>query len=70
MWWDGGWHMAMWLFGPLGLLFVALVALLSRGGSGAGPSDRETPEQILKRRYAGGEIDHDDFTRRMEDLRR
>ena len=30
----------------------------------------DTPEQILKRRYAKGEIERDEYQRRLEDLRR
>lgn len=31
---------------------------------------RETPEQILKKRYARGEIDHDQYVKFLEELRR
>jgi uncharacterized membrane protein len=32
--------------------------------------DDETPEQILKRRYAKGEIDSEEYQHRLADLRR
>ena len=34
-----------------------------------GEQDREDPEQILARRYASGEIDEDEFHRRLDHLR-
>jgi putative membrane protein len=49
------------------VLVVRLVA-----GSLASPGSRadESPEQILKRRYAKGEIEREEYQRRLEDLRR
>lgn len=47
--------------------FVVLVAWLARGGAAAGA---ESPERIVKRRYARGEIDREEYLRRLEDLRR
>lgn len=40
----------------------------TQGGSSR--RDEETPEEILKRRYARGEIEREDYQRRLEDLRR
>lgn len=58
-----------WLFGIvlLGALIwaVARAARPSRGG----PRE-ETPETILKRRYARGELDHEEYERRLNDLRK
>ncbi len=31
---------------------------------------RESPEQIIKKRYARGEIDHDQYVKLLEELRR
>ena len=54
-----------WLFG-VGL-FVALLWALFRG---VRPGEtREKPEAILRRRYASGEIDTDEFERRLSTLR-
>jgi uncharacterized membrane protein len=33
-------------------------------------STEESAEQILKRRYARGEIDREDYERRLDDIRR
>jgi len=64
-----GWMAIGWLIG-IALVFV-LVWALARGlpfgpGGGAG----ESPEQILKRRYARGEIDRETYERMLEDLKK
>jgi putative membrane protein len=68
MWPYMGWWMVLWWgFGLAVLvLFVWLIAKATAGTSGR--SD-DTPEQILKRRYARGEIDRDEYQRRLADLR-
>lgn len=43
------------------------VALLARGSTAAKPA-LEEPREILKRRYAAGEIDEDEYLRRMSGL--
>jgi putative membrane protein len=70
MHWDGwshvGWMWIWWI-----LIIVALVFLirwLVVQSSGGRSSD--SPEQELKRRYARGEIDREEFQRSLEDLRR
>ena len=69
-WWDGGWRMGiMWIWWLLAVvLVVGSVWLLARAGSGRG-SRRESPEETLKRRYANGEIDREEYERRLADLR-
>jgi len=70
---------AGWGWGMVGMMFfwlialVAIVALVWRLLGGAGniggtPSGRA--EDILKERYARGEIDRDTYARMLEDLRR
>jgi len=71
----GGWG---WGFGILGMLFwLALVVLivvlvwrlLGRGGQGSWrEGSRETPREILEKRYARGEIDREAFERMKRDL--
>jgi putative membrane protein len=71
--------MALW--SVLGmLLLVALLAVgvaagvgLVRGGASrkplpAGVPERDEAKEILRRRYAAGEIDEDDYLRRMSGL--
>lgn len=49
---------------------VALVRYLGRGEPGAvSPPPRRAPEQILAERFAHGEIDADEYRRRLDTLR-
>jgi putative membrane protein len=70
--WDGwGWHMTgMWFFWIL--LIVAFVLLIR--WLVVSPRNPEAPhesaEEILKKRYARGDIDKEEFERRLNDLRR
>lgn len=78
MWWDGGWYGM--IFGPLFMVLVlaiviAIVVLLVRwiGGPWQGPrphhtSPRRTPHDILKERFARGEIDKEEFEERRRVL--
>ncbi|AEW95103.1 MULTISPECIES: SHOCT domain-containing protein [Streptomycetaceae] len=56
----------------LGLAVVAVAAVLrSRAPGGLPPGGRRGPEEareILRRRYAAGEIDEDEFWRRMSGI--
>ena len=81
MWggWDGGW----WMFiGPVWLILflaviVGVVVLLVRGlsggggsagNSGAGAPASKTPLDILRERFARGEIDKEEFEERRRIL--
>lgn len=71
---DGGW---LAMGGGMVLFWLALAAVLAlvlvaAVRAGRGPTERreESPEEILKRRYARGEIDREEFQHRLEDLRR
>jgi putative membrane protein len=79
MWWDGGWHGMV--FGPLFMILVlavviAAVALLVRwlGGPWQGtlPSHHVPPSRapldILKERFARGEIDKNEYEERRRVL--
>lgn len=64
-----GWWMALWWI--LGLaVVVLLVWMVTRAAGGPVGRSDESPEQILKRRYARGEIDREDYDRRLTDIRR
>ena len=72
---DGGWGfgmgLGMWIFWIL--LIVIVVALIKVAGSGSGsgspPATHDkSPMEILKIRYARGEIDEEEFNRRRREL--
>jgi putative membrane protein len=67
-----GWWMVLWSgTGLIVLVLLVLLVLLAAGvAGGLLPRGDERPEQILKRRYAKGEIDHEEYQHRLEDLRR
>ncbi len=75
--WGGGWGWGHMIFGPLMMIVVigvvvVVVVLAVRwlGGSGHGavahphPPPGKTPLDILKERFARGEIDKDEFEER------
>jgi putative membrane protein len=70
--WDPGWHMGWmglwWIF--LLVIIVAVVWAFARAGLPGQAGGGESPELILKRRYARGEIDREEYDRRLQDLRR
>lgn len=77
MYWDGGW--AWMAFIPLlwivliGLVVWAVVHLTRhpagrRDGTDRGWTLRETPEEILDRRFASGEIDADAYNEARKHL--
>ena len=67
-WW---WHMSgMWIFWiALILLAVLSVRWLSNSPTGRERSP-ESPIDVLKRRYAQGEIEKEEYERKLADLRR
>jgi putative membrane protein len=77
MMWDGGWYGM--IFGPLLMILVLAVVIVvavlivrALGGpwQGAAPPHypSRTPMDILKERYARGEIDKDEFEERRRVL--
>lgn len=56
------------VIGAVVWLIVRLVRDESGGGDGAGASRSESAEEILKRRYARGEIDRSTYRRMSDDL--
>lgn len=69
LWW------ILWLVVPLLIIAVVVTLVLAfarHGGSGA-PAAQRPPSparDILDERYARGEIDHEDYLRRREELGR
>jgi len=67
MWFGGGF---MWLFWIL-LIVVVVLGLKFITGNSSSPTSsgaEESPMSILKKRYARGEIDEDEFNRRAREL--
>lgn len=67
-WWMW-WMPLAWVLG-LALLIALAWVILRTTGAFPGRSTEENPEQILKRRYARGEIDREEYERRLADIRR
>jgi len=63
----------MWIFW-LVIIVLAVVAMVwlvrIASSGGGGPRSAQSPEEILKERYARGEIDDEEYHRRLEELRR
>jgi putative membrane protein len=68
MGWMGWWMALWWVFG-LAILVLFVLAVARTAGGSPGRVD-DTPEQILKRRYARSEIDREEYEQRLNDLRR
>lgn len=59
----------MWLLWIL-VIAAVVVAVVRLGKPAGGDGRRESPEEILKQRYARGEIGKDQFEKMLSDLRR
>lgn len=68
MGWMGFWMVFGWIIGLA--VLILLVWIVARAAGGPPGRAEETPEQILKRRYARGEMDREDYERRLSDLRK
>jgi len=65
MFFGGGFMWIFWLF-LIFILFVAIKAI--SGTSESKNTNRETPIEILKKRYANGEINEEEYERRRKEL--
>jgi putative membrane protein len=67
-----GWALTLLIIGNVvfwGLLVVAAVALIRYTKRGqVDSSTPQTPQQILAQRFARGDIDEDEYTRRLQVL--
>ena len=69
-WFSGGhmiWMAISWIVG-IGL-FAMLIWFLAVAVSGRSPA-RSSPEEILRRRYAAGEINTEEYERHLAELRK
>jgi len=69
--WGGGFGMGLMIF--FWLLFLGLIGtliwfLIRKGSESTFKPDNESPLEILKRRYARGEIDDEEFRRMKKEI--
>ena len=64
-----GWMWLGWLIG-LGVLLLLIWVIARAAASPDTPRNEESPETILKRRYARGEVDEQEYERRLSHLRK
>ena len=72
MFWNHGWAMgwmSVWYLLAL-IVFFGVLWIAARFMWATGGPSFESPEAILKRRYASGEIDQKEYERRLTDIRR
>ncbi|MCU1670833.1 MAG: hypothetical protein JWP40_3760 [Blastococcus sp.] len=79
MGWDPGDHVSGWGWAAMSISMILFWGLLILGGvllfralnrpsGGHEAPSRATPEQVLAERFARGEIDEDEYRRRLETL--
>ncbi len=59
---------AFWVAIIIGIVFLIRWLVLSTGSGGRRTTSEDSPLEILKRRYARGEIDKDGFQEKKKDL--
>lgn len=64
-----GWMGIWWIVG-LAVLVLLIWGVARAAGPSASVRGDESPETILKRRYAGGQVDREEYERRLNDLRK
>lgn len=69
--WMGGWMilgLIFWIVFLVGLVLLAVWAFQRFAAGGGGPRGGESALDILKKRYARGEISKEEFEERKRDL--
>lgn len=67
----GGWLVVLVMIVVVAAVIVGIVFLVRGLGGSTSPQAglRESPQDILKRRYAAGEIDREEYEKALSDLR-
>lgn len=65
-WMFGGWMWIFWVAVIVGIVF--LIRWIITQGREDEPRDKENALEILKKRYAKGEIDKEEFKQKKKDL--
>ncbi|WP_051399896.1 SHOCT domain-containing protein [Haloechinothrix halophila] len=72
-----GWMMLVWGLAGLAVLALVVAGVIwlvqssqDRGRPALDAADEDAAERELRRRYAAGEIDQEEYTRRLDTLRR
>lgn len=68
-WWGMGIGMILWIV-LLAVIIGAIVVVMNRAQSRGDAPRSESADELLRRRFAGGEIDADEYERRLALLRR
>jgi len=66
MWFGGGWMIIFWIGLIVGAFFLVKYLVDQNRSSSTGKES--TPLEILKRRYASGEIAKEEFEQKKKDL--
>lgn len=70
MHWNAWWHAGgMWLFWLAVFAVVGIAIYFASRSLRRSEPPRESPREILQKRYARGEIERDEYERAMKDLR-
>lgn len=70
MHWNGWWHAGgMWLFWLVVFVIVGLAIHFAVRSMKRSEPPHESAEEILKKRYARGELERDEYEKAMKDLR-
>jgi putative membrane protein len=66
-WWHMGWMWPFWI-----VVIILIVFLVQRASTSSQPPAESgvSAEEILKRRYARGEIGKEEYERKLEDLKK
>lgn len=69
VWGCGGWFMMIfWIAVIVGIVFLVKWLVQQGRTSGQASQKEETPLDVLKKRYARGEIDKEEFEQKKRDL--